>query len=106
MHLREKFSAKSTERCWLKDSGENTYNHDFCNLYKELEPTRNMRLRGLCGGGDVMRMKDETVLMKAVKEDTEGRRTIGRPRGRWLDTVDRKLRTRRNAELETVGGRR
>ena len=45
-----------------------------------------------------MRMRDETVLKKALKGDTEGRRTIGSPRGRWLEGANQKY------EIENWGG--
>jgi hypothetical protein len=34
-----------------------------------------------------MRVKDERVTKKALKGYVEGRRPVGRPRGRWLDAV-------------------
>jgi len=34
-----------------------------------------------------MRMEFESVSKKALEEHTEGRRPVGRPRGRWLDVV-------------------
>jgi hypothetical protein len=36
-----------------------------------------------------MRMKDERVPKKALKGHTEGRRSVGRPRRKWFDSVDR-----------------
>lgn len=36
-----------------------------------------------------MRIKDERVPKKALKEYREGRRPVGKPRGRWLDALDR-----------------
>jgi len=35
------------------------------------------------------RMKNETVSQKALKGYLEGRRPVGKPRGRWWDAVDR-----------------
>jgi len=34
-------------------------------------------------------MKNERVLKRALQGNKEGRRSVGRPRGRWLDAVDR-----------------
>jgi hypothetical protein len=34
-------------------------------------------------------MKDETVPKKALKGHTKWRRPVGRPRGRWFESVDR-----------------
>jgi hypothetical protein len=36
-----------------------------------------------------MRTKDERVAKRALKGYTEGRKPVGRPRGRCLDAVDR-----------------
>jgi hypothetical protein len=33
--------------------------------------------------------EDERVPKKALKGHTKGRRPVGRPRGRWFDSVDR-----------------
>jgi len=50
-----------------------------------------------------MRIKDERLPKKALKGYIERRRPVGRPRGRWLDKVDReaegmlKCRTRRKS---------
>ena len=37
----------------------------------------------------MMRVKVERVPKKALEGYIEGRRPVGRPRGRWLDAVDR-----------------
>ena len=42
--------------------------------------------------GHVMRMKDERVRKKAFEGYTEERRPVGRPRGRWINAVDRDAR--------------
>jgi len=68
---------------------QKTYNQEIYKLYKEMELTRNIRLRRLQRAGQAMRMKDERVPKKAVKGHTEGRRLVGKPRGRWFDSVDR-----------------
>jgi hypothetical protein len=34
-------------------------------------------------------MMNERVLKRALKGNTEGRRSVGMPRGRWLDAVDK-----------------
>jgi len=51
-----------------KGQRRNMYNHEICNLYKEMELTRNIRLRRVQWVSHVMRMKDERVLKKALKE--------------------------------------
>jgi hypothetical protein len=34
-------------------------------------------------------MKDKELPRKALKGYTEGRRPVGRPRGRWIDAIDK-----------------
>jgi hypothetical protein len=46
-------------------------------------------LRILQWVGNLMRTKDERVTKTALTGYTEGRKPFGRPRGRWLDSVDR-----------------
>ena len=36
-----------------------------------------------------MKMREERVLKKALKEHVKGGRPVARPRGRWLDAVGR-----------------
>jgi hypothetical protein len=68
-----------------------------------MELIRNIRLRRLHWVGHVMRLKDERVTKKSLKGYIEGRRPVGRSRGRWLDKEDReaeellKCRTRRKS---------
>jgi hypothetical protein len=61
-------------------------------MYKEMELTKNIRLRRLQWVVRVMGKKDERVPKKALEEYIGGRRPVGRPRGRWLDVVDRMLK--------------
>ena len=71
---------------------QNRQNHKIYNLYKDMEITRNVRLRGLQWVGHVMRVKVERVPKKALEGYIEGRRPVGRPRGRWLNAMDRDAR--------------
>jgi hypothetical protein len=80
---------------------QNMYYQNIYKLYKEIEPTRNIRLRRLQWVGQVMRLKDERVPKKALKGYTEGRRQVGRTRGKWFDSVDRD--TERISKCSTGG---
>jgi hypothetical protein len=51
----------------------NIYNQEIYKLYKEMELTRNIRLRRLQWVGQVTRMKEERVPKKALKGHTDGR---------------------------------
>jgi hypothetical protein len=77
-----KILRKIYGRVLVKGQWRNRYIHDICNLYKELELARNISLRRLHWVGHVMRMKDDRVLKKALKEYVEGT-PVGRP-GRRL----------------------
>ena len=39
--------------------------------------------------GHVLSMKDERAPKKALKVYIKGRTPVGRPRGRWIDAVDK-----------------
>ena len=56
-------------------------------MYKEMELTGNIRLRRLQWVGHMLRMKDERAPKKALKRYIEGRRPVGRHRGRWMVRV-------------------
>jgi hypothetical protein len=54
-----------------------------------MELTKNICLRRLQCEGHVMKMKDERVPKESLKQHIEGRRPVGRPRGRWIDALNR-----------------
>jgi hypothetical protein len=57
-----------------------------------MELTRNIRLRGVQWVGHVMRLKNERVLKKVLKEYIDGRIPAGRPIRRWLEAVGRDVK--------------
>jgi hypothetical protein len=61
---------------------QNRYTEIY-NLYREMELTRNVRLRRLQWVGQVLRIKDEMAPKKALNGYTEETRPVGRPTGRW-----------------------
>ena len=71
---------------WL---GRNRHNHDIYDLCKALKLTSNIRLRRLQWVDHTTRMRDERVPQKALKGYLEGRRPVGRSRGRRWDAMDR-----------------
>jgi hypothetical protein len=76
-----KILRKIYGRVLVNGQWRNRYIHDICVLYKELELARNIGLRRLHWVGHVMRMKDDRVLKKALKEYVEGT-PVGRPERR------------------------
>lgn len=92
---------------------QNRYNHELYNIHKETELTKNIKFRRLQWIGCVMKMNNKWVPMKALEEYTERGRPVGRPRGKWIDVVDRDAKTtlkcknwRRSAEDRDVWKRR
>lgn len=61
--LRKIYGSVLVNRQW-----RNRYNREICNLHKEMELARAISLRRLHWVGSVMRMKDDRVLKKALKE--------------------------------------
>jgi hypothetical protein len=84
--LRKNYGPVSVKGHW-----RSAYNHKIyiLVLYEEMELTKNMSVRRLQWVGHVMTMKEERVPKKTLKGYEERRRPVARPRGRWLDAVDR-----------------
>ena len=79
-------------------------NNKIYNLCKEMDVTRNIRLKKLQWVGHVLRMKEESLPKKALKGYIERGRLVGRHRGKWIDAVG-KLKCknwRRSAEDRDV----
>jgi len=65
------FGRRSKEDLWTYVGNRQWrigYSHEICNLCKEMELARNISLRRLHWVGHVIRMKDDRVLKKALKE--------------------------------------
>ena len=58
-------------------------------MYKEIELTMNNRLRRLQWVGHLSRMKDERAPKEAFNGFIEGKRPVGRPRGRWIAAAEK-----------------
>jgi hypothetical protein len=67
----------------------NRYKNEVYNLFKGMDVTRNIRLRRFQWVGYMLRVKDERAPTKALKGYISGRRPVWKPRGRWIDAVDR-----------------
>ena len=82
------------EKCWEYNISVNPALTDFrqayevCELYKEMELTRNQIQKSPVDGSC-----NEDVGWKGAQKNTagytQGRRPVGKSRGRWLDAVDR-----------------
>jgi hypothetical protein len=61
----------------------------------------------------VLRTKEERALKRALKGSKDWRRPVGRPRGKWMDAVDKDAKSmlkftnwRRSAEVTIIWRRR
>jgi hypothetical protein len=75
-------------------------NKELMALYQELDIVAEIKKARLRWLGHVERMSEDRVIKKLYKSKPEGRRSVGRPKMRWLDYMEEDLRIMR------TGGRR
>jgi hypothetical protein len=81
-------------------------------LYQELDTVAEIKKARLRWMGHVERMSEDRVIKKLYMSKPGGRRSVGRPKMRWLDDVEEDLRkmriggwrgrARRRDELKSV----
>ena len=71
------------------------YNEEVYNIYNEPNIMKTIKIGRLRWAGHVERMSDESVPKKILHTKPQGRRSVGRPKLRWLDGVQR--------DIEAVG---
>jgi hypothetical protein len=64
-------------------------------LYQELDTVAEIKKARLRWLGHVERMSEDRVIKKLYTSKPEGRRSVGRPKMRWLDDVEEDLRKMR-----------
>ena len=69
------------------------FNHELMELYRELDIGRFMKINRLRWLGHVQRMDENRIPKKLLKMKAEGKRSAGRPKGRWMDAASANLRT-------------
>jgi hypothetical protein len=62
-------------------------NDELKQIYRELEISEAIRFKRLQWAGHVIRIEEYRIPKKAMQAQSGGRRTVGRPRGRWEDAV-------------------
>jgi hypothetical protein len=75
-------------------------NRELMALYQELDIVAEINKARLRWFGHIERMSEDRVIIKLYMSKPEGRRSVGRPKMRWLDDVEEDLRKMR------IGGRR
>jgi hypothetical protein len=70
-------------------------NKELMALYQELEIVAEIKKARLRWLGHVERMSEYRVIKKLYMSKPEGRRSVGRPKVRWLDDVEEDLRKMR-----------
>jgi hypothetical protein len=67
-------------------------NKDLMALYQELDIVAEIKKARLRWLGHIERMSEDRVIKKLYMSKPEGRRSVGRPKMRWLDDVEEDLR--------------
>jgi hypothetical protein len=75
-------------------------------LYQELDIVAEIKKARLRWVGHVERMSEDRVIKKLYMSKPEGRRSVGRPKIRWLDDVGEDLRKMRISVRRGKGWRR
>jgi hypothetical protein len=70
-------------------------NKELMTLYQELDIVTEINKARLRWMGHVERMSEDRVIKKLYMTKPEGRRSVGRPKMRWLDDVEEDLRKMR-----------
>jgi hypothetical protein len=70
-------------------------NKELMTLYQELDIVAETKKAKLRWVGHVERMSEDRVIKKLYMSRPEGRRSVGRPKMRWLDDVEEDLRKMR-----------
>jgi hypothetical protein len=82
--LRRKFGPKRDEvtREWRK-----LHNDELNDLYCSPNVVRVMKLRRMRWAGHLARMGERRGVYRVLVRKYEGKRTLGKPRGRWKDNI-------------------
>jgi ribosomal 50S subunit-associated protein YjgA (DUF615 family) len=67
-------------------------NQELQELYKDPDIVADLRRRRLQWLGHMIRMDDSKLIKRVLDGKPGGRRTIGRPRLRWLEEVEKDLK--------------
>jgi hypothetical protein len=67
-------------------------NKELMALYQELDIVAEIKKARLRWLGHVERMSEHRVIKKLYMSKPEGRRSVGRPKMRWLDDMEEDLR--------------
>jgi hypothetical protein len=67
-------------------------NKELKTLYQELDGVAEIKKARLRWVGHLERMSEDRVIKKLYMSKPEGRRSVGRPKMRWLDDVQEDLR--------------
>jgi hypothetical protein len=70
-------------------------NKELMTLYQELDVVAEIKKAELRWLGHTERMSEDRVIKKLYMSKPEGRRSVGRPKMRWLDDVEEDLRKMR-----------
>jgi len=84
MVLRRIFGLRRDE---LKGEWRRLHNEELNDFYSSPNIVRVIKLRRIRWAGHVARIGEERVVYRFLVEKPEGRRSLGRPRRRWVDNI-------------------
>jgi len=84
MVLRRIFGPRRDE---VKGEWRILHNEELNDLYSSPNIVRVIKWRRMRWAGHVARMGEERVVYRVLVGKLEGRRSLGRPRGRWVDNI-------------------
>jgi hypothetical protein len=87
--LRRIFGPKRDE---VKGSWRKLRNEELHNLYSSPSIIRMIKSRRMRWAGHVARMTGKSNAYRILVEKPEGKRSLGRPRRRWMDNIKMDLR--------------
>jgi hypothetical protein len=73
------------------DQWRRRYNEGLCQLYAEPEIVKRIRSARLRWAGHIVRMRESDPARKSTFDLLLGERTVGRPKRRWSEEVEREL---------------
>jgi hypothetical protein len=76
----------------LQEIGEKLHNEEFHNLYSSPNIIRVIKSRRMRRAGHVARKGEKRNAYRILVGKPEGKRTLGRPRHRWVDNIKMHIR--------------
>ena len=100
MVLRRIFGTRRDE---VTGEWRRQHNEELYDLYPSPNVVRVIKSRRMRWAGHVALMGEESVVYRVLVEKPEGRRTLGRPRRRWVDNIRMDLQEVECGYMDWIG---